>query len=66
MLGASLLERRLQFAGILLILGLLVEGFCLVWPRPLAFVVLVFVGFTLLGVGSLLYLYSVVSIREMD
>jgi hypothetical protein len=66
MLGASLLERRLQFAGVLLILGLLVEGLCLIWARPLAFVALVFVGVTLVGVGSLLYLHSVVSVRQSD
>jgi hypothetical protein len=32
--------------------------------HPLTFVLFVFVGVTLLGAGSLLYLYSVVSIRE--
>jgi hypothetical protein len=66
MLSTNLLERRLQFAGILLILGLLVEGLCLIWARPLAFIGLVFIAFTLLGLGSLLYLHSVVSIREPD
>jgi hypothetical protein len=32
------MERRLQFSGILLILGLLVEALCLLWTRPRAFV----------------------------
>ena len=64
MLSANTLEKHLQIAGILVISGLLVEASCLFWARPLAFVLFVFVGVTLLGVGSLLYLYSVVSIRE--
>jgi hypothetical protein len=64
MLSANTLEKRLQIAGILVILGLVVEALCLFWARPLAFVLFVFVGVTLLGAGSLLYLYSVVSIRE--
>jgi hypothetical protein len=64
MLGPSVLEKRLQIAGILVILGLLVEASCLFWARPLAFLLFVFVGVTLLGAGSLLYLFSVVSIRE--
>jgi hypothetical protein len=64
MFSANALKKRLQIAGILVILGLVVEASCLFWARPLAFVLFVFVGVTLLGAGSLLYLYSVVSIRE--
>lgn len=64
MLSANTLEKRLQIAGILVILGLVVEALCLFSARPLAFVLFVFVGVTLLGAGSLLYLYSVVSVRE--
>ena len=64
--GRKLLERRLQRASIMVILGLFVEGLCLVWARPLAFVMFVFFGLTLVGAGSLFYLYSVVSIRESD
>jgi len=64
MLSPNALEKRLQFAGLLVILGLLVEASCLFWARPLAFVLFVFVGVTLLGAGLLLYLYSVVSVRQ--
>ena len=64
MLSANRLERHLQIAGILVILGLAVEASCLFWARPLAFLLFVFLGVTLLAAGSLLYLYSVVSIRE--
>ncbi len=58
MLSANTLEKSLQIAGILVTLGLVGEALCLFWARPLAFAV------TLLGAGSLLYLYSVVSVRE--
>lgn len=61
MLSANPLERRLQFSGILLILGLLVEAVCLFWTRPLAFVLFLGVGGLLLGLGILLYLLSLVS-----
>jgi len=64
MLSPNILEKRLQIAGILVILGLLVEASCLFWVRPLAFLLFVFLGVTLLAAGSFLYLYSVVSIRE--
>ncbi|MBS1841546.1 MAG: hypothetical protein JSS69_01230 [Acidobacteria bacterium] len=64
MLSPNALERRLQIAGILVILGLLVEASCMFWARPLAFVLFVFVGVTFLGAGLLLYLYSVVSVRQ--
>jgi hypothetical protein len=64
MLSENRLERHLQIAGILMILGLVIEASCLFWARPLAFVLFVLLGVTLLGAGWLLYLYSVVSIRE--
>jgi hypothetical protein len=61
MLSANPLERRLQLSGILLILGLLVEALCLLWTRPLAFVLFLSVGGLLVGLGILLYLLSLVS-----
>ena len=35
------LEKRLRLAGMLLIVGLLVEAICLLWARPIAFILLV-------------------------
>jgi len=60
-LSAQPLEQRLRFAGILIILGLLIEAICVLWTRPIAF--LVFVGFVgaLFAAGILYYLYSLVS-----
>jgi len=53
--------RRLRISGTLVILGLLTEALCLVWSRPIAFVVLVCVGGALIGLGVLFFLYSLVS-----
>lgn len=58
------LERRLRLAGILLILGLSVEGICLIWARPLAFILLVCGGGLLCASGVLVFLYSLVSAAE--
>jgi hypothetical protein len=61
MMSANPMERRLQFSGMSLILGLLIEAMCLFWTRPIAFVMFLGVGGLLLGLGILLYLYSLVS-----
>jgi hypothetical protein len=66
MLSANPMERRLQFSGMLLILGLLVEAVCLFWTRPLAFVLFLGVGGLLLGLGMLLYLLSLVSRSQAE
>lgn len=55
------LERRLRLAGLLLIVGLLIEAVCLLWARPLAFIVLVAVGGLLCAAGIVVYLYALVS-----
>jgi hypothetical protein len=65
-LSANRLERRLQLSGILLILGLLVEAVCLLWTRPIAFVVFLGVGGLLLVLGILLYLFSLVSGNQKE
>ena len=54
MLSANVMERRLQVAGIILVLGLLVEGFSLVGRGPIAFLVFV-------GLGGLLVLIGIVA-----
>lgn len=52
---------RLRVSGVFLIAGLLVEALCLVWSRPLAFVVFAAVGGASIGAGVLIFLYSLVS-----
>jgi hypothetical protein len=44
----------------LIILGLLVEIVSLLWFHPLSFVLFVFVGATLMGLGIVVYLLSLV------
>lgn len=55
------IEHRLRISGVLIIIGLLIEALCLMWSKPIAFVVLVAFGGALIGIGVLFYLYSLVS-----
>lgn len=55
------IRRSLRFSGVLLMLGLLVELISLLWTKPLAFLLFAIVGGSLLVVGVLAYLYSLVS-----
>jgi hypothetical protein len=61
MLSTNPLEKRLQFAGLFLALGLLIEGLCLVWSTPIAFVIFVAIGGSFMFIGIAIYLYSLVS-----
>lgn len=61
MLSPHLLERRLQISGFLIILGLVVEAFCLFWSAPIAFVLFLCAGGVFIGLGILTFLYSLVS-----
>jgi hypothetical protein len=55
------MDRRLRISGMLVIAGLLVEAICLMWSRPIAFVVFAGLGGALIGLGVLFFLYSLVS-----
>ena len=61
---ATGLEKRLRLAGMLLIVGLLVEAICLLWARPIAFILLVGAGGLFCAAGIVLFLYSLVSTGE--
>jgi hypothetical protein len=63
MVSPNPLERRLQISGIILILGLLVEGLCLLGRGPIAFILFVGLGGLLFAAGVLGYLYSLVGVR---
>jgi hypothetical protein len=54
------IRRFLQVSSALIILGLLVEIVSLLWFHPLSFVLFVFVGATLMGLGIVVYLLSLV------
>jgi hypothetical protein len=58
------IRRRLQISGTLIIAGLLVEAVCLLWSRPIAFVVFAAVGGLLISAGVLCFLYSLVSLES--
>lgn len=62
-LSANPLERRLQLAGIFLILGLLTEAICLFRARPLSFLAFISIGGTFLFLGLVVYLLSLVSVK---
>ena len=62
MTGANVMEKRLQIAATLVILGLLVEAVCLLWARPLAFLVFVGIGMLLMLAGIVFYLISLVTV----
>jgi hypothetical protein len=55
------LEKRIQAAGIILIAGLLIEALCLLWARPVSFVIFVAVGGLFLFAGVVVFLFSLVS-----
>lgn len=52
---------RLRIAGVLIFVGLLIEGFTLTWNNPIAFVVFLGIGGLLIVAGIVLYLLSLVS-----
>lgn len=60
-MNAESLYKRLQLSGVLVAIGLAVEVVTLYWAHPLAFVLFIVLGGTLVGAGILLYLYSIVS-----
>ncbi len=63
-LRAEHMTKRLRQSGILLILGLFVETFSLLWSRPMAFIVFVGLGGLLMAAGILIYLLSLLPSRS--
>ena len=53
-------QRLLQVSSALIILGLLVEIATLLWFHPLSFVCFAFAGASLIGLGILVFLASIV------
>jgi len=54
------IRRLLQVSSALVIVGLLLEIVSLLWFHPLSFVLFAFIGATLIGLGILVYLVSLV------
>jgi hypothetical protein len=60
-MSVEALHRRLKISSLLVSAGLLVEVLTLFWSHPLTFVAFILLGGTLVGMGIVLYLYSIVS-----
>lgn len=61
-------RRSLQIAGVLIAIGLLAEAVTLFFSHPMAFMGFIFLGGSLVGLGVLLYLWTIVSTgpQEID
>jgi len=53
------LQRKLKTAAILLIAGLLFEGFSLYWAHPTSFLLFIGIGATLVLAGIAIYLIAI-------
>ncbi len=60
--GPIEMQRRVRMAAALVFTGLLIEFLSLHWNSPLAFLLAAFVGIPLIGVGIMIFLYSLVSV----
>ena len=58
------ISRRLRIAGVLIVLGLIVEALSLIWNHPLSFVAFLGIGGLLLFLGIVVYLAALVSPRQ--
>jgi len=58
------ISKRLRLAGLLIALGLVVEGLSLTWNHPLSFVAFLAIGGLLLLLGIVVYLTALVSPRQ--
>jgi len=58
---APVIERQIRLAGILVVVGLVIQLASLIWNHPLAFLAFLFLGCPPVLAGILLYLYSLVS-----
>lgn len=54
------IQKFLRLSSALITLGLIAEVASLLWFHPLAFVVFVFLAATSVGIGMLVYLFSLV------
>ncbi len=55
------IEQRIRWSGVMIGLGLTIQMLMLLWTHPLSFMIFLLVGCPLVGIGMLVYLYSLVS-----
>jgi len=58
------INKRLRLAGLLIIIGLVVEGLTLIWNHPLSFLAFAGVGALAMTLGIVVYLMALVSPRQ--
>ena len=58
------ISRRLRIAGVLIVLGLIVEALSLIWNHPLSVVAFLGIGGILLFLGVVVYLTALVGPRQ--
>jgi hypothetical protein len=58
---ATVLERRIRWSGLLIVVGLLLQILTLPLAHPLAFIGFALLGCPLVAAGMLMFLYSLVS-----
>jgi hypothetical protein len=63
-MNSTLMERRVKISAALVLVGLLIELLALRWSHPTAFLAFAMIGIPFVGAGILVFLYSLVSIKE--
>ena len=58
------MSRVLRLSGILLVAGLVIEAVSLLFNHPLSFIGFIVVGGSLLGIGVILFLVSLVDLGQ--
>ena len=58
------MARRIRLSGGLILFGIAVEGFTLLWRNPTAFLLFLGLGGAAMAAGVLLFLYSLVSVPQ--
>lgn len=56
------IHSKLRRAGVLIIIGLIVQTLSLLWNHPLSFIAFVSIGGLFLAIGIILYLFTLVNI----
>ncbi len=57
-MASTTIEKRIRWAGLLVVTGLLVQLLTMSWSHPLAFMAFLIIGCPLTLAGVLLYLFS--------
>lgn len=60
------ISARLRAAGVLLIIGLIIEVLSFLWIHPLAFMSFLMIGCAFLGLGIVLFLWTLVTVGKAE